>query len=389
MKILLDNSHSTIRGNSYDCVFSHYDPTGRVQDYVLTYLDELKNCGFSVVFVTTSPSIDYESLEKLKDRVATAIIRNNIGYDFGSYKTGIELLLSRQKPKRLLLTNDSVFGPMLSLQQIINNASRHDLYGITDSYDHHYHIQSYFLLYGSRVLDSPVFQAFWEKVELIENTQPDFKKKIILDYEVGGSQHFLDAGFSLGVEFEFTQLAQTVFNEYLADFKRSRHSKNTISPPFQLNFNSTHRYWKQLIKLGCPFLKRELLLFNPSNVDISDWPEIITSLTNYDIKHILRALRNFSGNDDFFYLTTPIDVASNLDESGQITLSIPESLMPYRGIFGTPEFRSFQFNENQYLNLYPDVNVAVMKGVAKSGLSHFKQYGATEGRRPCLARTTF
>lgn len=384
MKVLWQD-HTTKKSNWESiCVFSHYDPNGKVEDYVLHYLTVLQACGFSTVFVSTSPNLDSSSITKLRGKVIAIILRENVGYDFGSYKTGIEFALGKATPERLLITNDSVFGPLFSITKIVQQAENFDLFGITDSYDHHYHLQSYFILYGPRILKDPSFSSFWEHVELLDGTKLDLKRQIILKYEVGGSQHFIKQGFSTGVAFPFTELAKSVFDDFTILLEKSKSEPNTTIPPLSINYNATHRYWRKLIESGCPFLKRELLLANPSNTEISDWADVVTENSKYDLTLILNALRNFSGNDNFFFVTPPTEIAQKMDAEGYVKLCIASSLRPYQGMYGVPEMRGFRFVEQRYLQLYPDVQAAVMEGAIGSGLIHFKQFGASEGRNACL-----
>jgi len=42
------------------------------------------------------------------------------------------------------------------------------------------------------------------------------------------------------------------------------------------------------------------------------------------------------------------------------------------------------FNESEYLQLYPDVSIAVNRGLFKNGLDHYEKYGKEEGRNICI-----
>jgi hypothetical protein len=46
---------------------------------------------------------------------------------------------------------------------------------------------------------------------------------------------------------------------------------------------------------------------------------------------------------------------------------------------------TYSFNEEEYLEMYPDVADAVLKGKIKSGLTHYLRFGKEEGRRCCRA----
>ena len=59
-----------------------------------------------------------------------------------------------------------------------------------------------------------------------------------------------------------------------------------------LPLNITHFFWDYLIAdLGCPFLKRELLAFNPMGVPfLHQWQNVIERTTDYDTDLIARHL---------------------------------------------------------------------------------------------------
>jgi hypothetical protein len=52
-------------------------------------------------------------------------------------------------------------------------------------------------------------------------------------------------------------------------------------------------HWDRLITvLGCPFIKRELLLYNPLKVThVSRWRDVIRGVSGYDTELIARHLR--------------------------------------------------------------------------------------------------
>ena len=62
--------------------------------------------------------------------------------------------------------------------------------------------------------------------------------------------------------------------------------------------NSMHHFWDHLIiKMRCPFIKRELLARNPARVPyVYRWENAIRQVSNYDtnliVQHIQSSLRN-------------------------------------------------------------------------------------------------
>ena len=116
------------------CIFSSFSFSGEVEEYVFYYLDELKKAGFSTVFVSTS-ILPKRSVQRLSQYVCLIIERDNICPDFGSWKAGLSLL-DWDKLDAVVLTNDSVFGPLFNLDDIILSMNDgYDVWGISDNYE--------------------------------------------------------------------------------------------------------------------------------------------------------------------------------------------------------------------------------------------------------------
>ncbi|HYZ92930.1 MAG TPA: rhamnan synthesis F family protein [Actinomycetota bacterium] len=286
-------------------IFSHYDSGSRVGSYVRNYLDALRRAGFSIVFVTTSPRIDGDSLTWLQQQCAVVMRRRNVGMDFGSYKAGIALLTDRSRIERLLLANDSVYGPFRDLKPYLEdmNSKGADLWGITDSWEFQYHVQSFFLLFGRRAITSPAFQAFWDGVRLVQS-----KRFVIRKYEVGLTRAMLGAGLRCKVVCPSRNAADA----YVRDVRQKNilTTKTLTDVERQFNadvfglvlrgtpVNATHFFWEYLIReMSCPFIKRELLRKNPARIpSLQHWEKVIGEQSDYDtdliVEDLERVLRN-------------------------------------------------------------------------------------------------
>lgn len=385
IEVLHKNSLSN--NNRKWCIFSHFDDKSKVAEYIYLYLKELVINGYDIVFVTTSEAIDTESIFFLKKLTHTIIQRQNIGYDFGSYKTGIDFLQTNKlNASTLLLTNDSVYGPIQHLDSIFRAASSYDIFGITDSYDKHYHLQSYFLLYNEIALHSHAFKDFWGSVEYISGSAHEIKSKIIHEYEIGGSQHFIKNGLKLGAMHPFTSLLREKIEQYVKNLDEIKNVPQSTPPTFKVSTNPTHDYWDNLLNNGCPFIKRELLLRNPSNADISNWPSLIRKMSEFDPSVIISNLLSKEGGIDFFYDRTTSSIQKHLKSDGTAKLPLLSDLEPWREKFNLPESAQFQFDEVAYLNKNLDVKQAIMTGDVASGLLHYLANGLNEGRQVTLKR---
>lgn len=240
-------------------IFSHYDKDGLLDDYVLYYLDRLKFFA-DIVLVSTSP-LDSSMLEKI-NFCKQIIITENRGYDFGAWKTGMDAIsLETTLYEELILCNDSVYGPLFDLNSVFTARERDnsDIFSITDSHEIVYHLQSFFVIYQKKVWQHPFFKTFWSRYYFYEQ-----KYKLILNSEIGFMSKLLSFGFS--------------------------HS-SYCNIKVDNTFNPMQLAWKYLIEHQyCPFIKRELLIKNVMNVDISCWKKVVAN-TEYPIHLILNHIK--------------------------------------------------------------------------------------------------
>ncbi|MBV5346342.1 MAG: hypothetical protein JZU63_12935, partial [Rhodoferax sp.] len=162
-------------------VFVHYDRHGHVHEFVHHYLRELADCGFAIVFVTNSPTVGRDDVDRLEAVCALVVLRRNKGYDFGAYRDGIALIPNVESLDQLVLANDSVYGPLHRLGPMLDRmeVEKAEVWGATDSWQHAFHLQSYFVLFHSAALKSKAFADFWKNVRLVNS-----KTWVIHKYEI-------------------------------------------------------------------------------------------------------------------------------------------------------------------------------------------------------------
>jgi Rhamnan synthesis protein F len=272
-------------------VFCHYDRTGRIREDLRFYLAELARCGFGIVFVSNAPRLEQAEREFLQRHCAGVITRRNAGFDFSAWKDGLAAYgLPRPDTAMLVLANDSVYGPIRPLWPAIAaiDFSAADLWALTDSWQLRYHLQSYFLIAGPRVLGSPEWKRFWSTVRPLA-----FKRWVIRRFEVGLSQAMLRAGFRLAAVWPYETLLDATANAatgaagkagdplQAAGRRHERQIREAIADGLPLN--PTSDLWRGLIRRGYPFLKRELLRKNPTRVgDLWDWRALLAEVSEID-----------------------------------------------------------------------------------------------------------
>jgi lipopolysaccharide biosynthesis protein len=233
--------------NKKICIFAHFDSKQIIRDYVLLHLETLKNTGFEIILVSTS-GIKKEEYVKLEKLISTYIHKENLGYDFGSWIAGYNYLKNKFIPSELILTNDSVYGPFSDLNKIFTEMEKRklDFWGLTDSYEVKYHIQSYFLWISGNVLQSEIWKK-WVNSFYYYNSA--FKTSIVHKYEIGISRLIMQRGFKVGVYIDYFDLLKNVPEQEF--FNRG------IESTFK---NPTLNLWDILIlEKGFPYLKRNLI----------------------------------------------------------------------------------------------------------------------------------
>ncbi|SNT17472.1 Rhamnan synthesis protein F [Azospirillum sp. RU38E] len=286
-------------------VFNHFDMRGIIHEYVEFYLKELKKQGFSIVFTSNSPRFPEKSVEKLKPLVSVILWRRNVGYDFGAFKDGIAEIPDPQALDMLLITNDSMYGPLQDFAQVINRADpvEADLWGITDCWDGRFHLQSYFLLFHPQAIRSPAFAKFWGNL-------PYFRRKrwVVRYGEIGLTPFFLSYGVRCKAMFPYRSLISAITPKVEAYLAATSDEADPVRRRYVemigkclrdgVPLNQTHFFWDQLLTDGkCPFIKRDLLQHNPMAIPyLHKWQQLIGQVSNYDseliVKHLQTTMRN-------------------------------------------------------------------------------------------------
>lgn len=225
---VLEGDLGAIRAAGRVAVLATYDPSGALLPSVRRYSVELRRHGWAVVVVTASP----ESRAARSITEATVVIgRPNEGYDFGSWATALTMMPFLRSGPEVILTNDSMIGPLGSLGGVLHRAgeSPADVWAATSSLQVRPHLQSYFLRFRPGVLADPALVAFFDGVRHLTN-----KMAIVHRYEIGLSRALARAGISTAAGFPSATLGAGTANPTLVA-------------------------WDALLRAGYPFVKRTLL----------------------------------------------------------------------------------------------------------------------------------
>jgi len=279
------------------CIFAHYDQKNTVDEYVLYYLSELSIVTEKIIFVTVT-DIGIKDITKLKNLGVHVIKRENIGYDFYSYKVGFENIESEEYDE-LIICNDSVFGPLYPLQNIFNEMEyvECDFWGVTDSKIMSYHIQSYFIVFRKAILVSSELKRFFSEVIVLNN-----KNSIIEEYEVGLSRRLIEKKYrpAVYVKYEVTASDNTMELVIRGLKNPLKILKLFVKPMYYLSIavsdegNASVSFWEKLItQYRMPFFKKSLIMeFDGGAQRIKKLKEIMANKV-LDINYPIALIENY------------------------------------------------------------------------------------------------
>jgi len=161
------------------------------------------------------------------------IVRRNEGFDFGAWADVLRNDPALWNCPNLLFVNDSVIGPAQVGATLFPRLwkSGADLVGLIESYEHIRHFQSFFFMLNRRALDHQAVRDFWRSVVNFKS-----KDSVIKADELRCTALCAQSGLKTQAIYQKSILAHPV---------RTR--------------NPTIFHWPELIELGFPYIKIELL----------------------------------------------------------------------------------------------------------------------------------
>lgn len=242
------------------CIFVTFSADGSVYPHVLDYLAAIRSRGWGVVVIVATNGLarplppEFYSADGL-------IVRTNHGWDFAAWATAFTVIPALWTARSILLTNDSVYGPVsdTALDRTFTRvrASKGDVVALTDSYQAWRHYMSYFWVLTRSALSSPVVRGFFASVRSVQD-----KHEVVKRYELTQFARFSSAGLKVDILFP------------------------AVDEPEPKN--PTLHGWRDLLDRGFPFVKVQALRDRIDGVDVEDWrealrenPELITNISSH------------------------------------------------------------------------------------------------------------
>ena len=233
-------------------VFAHFSSQVHISKSDQFYISQLREAGFSVIVSSTctSNANDHQLLwSQWEEDIDGLITRPNFGFDFASWSVALKSTVLNDPnlhPSQIILVNNSMYGPLFPLAPILDElAGRGDIFGFTASREFSPHLQSYFLGFNQKTIESPEFRTFWTR-----RFGGVSKWSTIFRLELTWERFFVRRGF-----------VSAVFVEDTRNFYRN-----------PLTF-----LWKDLVSAGFPLVKKSLFTYNYDSIDVSDWKSFLSN----------------------------------------------------------------------------------------------------------------
>ena len=265
------------------CLFAQYHPQNRLRPPLLGYLRALRAAGFEVCLAASGtappPPADQAALAETGARL---FCRQNAGLDFGAWQYLIAQGCA-ERADQILLANDSVFGPFHPLAPILTRMqdAGHDVWGMIESEQRGWHLQSWFLHFsGNAFRDQAVQAVFAQDFAAMD------KEDVIGQGELALGRALVAAGLRCGAVIRFAD----------ATWFARRH-----------RINMMHLDWHHNLRtLGLPFVKAELLRDNPMRLPWAPaWPRALAE-AGADVEQISAYLRDYTAQPGDGRYRTPV-----------------------------------------------------------------------------------
>jgi len=175
-------------------VVAHFNQLGRLRQDTADALHIFGDFFDRILLVSTN--LDPAEKTKLPEFVELHV-RENIGYDFYSYRHGIKAIMNEATGWQITIMNTSfvfIDANKFHKEYLSARIARldFDCYGLTKSHEIAEHLQSFLITFSSRLTSDPEFAGWWEAMTPINERQ-----QVILKYEIGLSKRLIQLGYSL------------------------------------------------------------------------------------------------------------------------------------------------------------------------------------------------
>lgn len=171
-------------------VMAQFDPRGALGPHVRRQVEALAGAVDDLIVVSTSRLTD--GARSFLTRHARLLERENVGYDFLSYRAGLESV-DLEAYDEVTVCNDSYVGPLVDYPTVFETMAGRpaDFWGLSETDRIKHHVQSFFVTFRPSATTSAAFRDFWSGTEVLAD-----RSAVIRRYEVGMSRRLYRAGLT-------------------------------------------------------------------------------------------------------------------------------------------------------------------------------------------------
>lgn len=187
-------------------LYVHFNKFNDLSSHVEYQLTQLRPLFSKLVFISNSRLPDQKRDYLLQKGLITDYLqRENSGFDFAAWRDGMRWLGFDFLADfdSVTLMNDTCFGPLWDMKDVyarFENDPETDFWGMTNfraNQQFKEHLQSYYLSFSHRVIQSEVFQNFWIGIQNYTDVQD-----VINNYETQVTTNLTDVGFKYKAVFD-------------------------------------------------------------------------------------------------------------------------------------------------------------------------------------------
>lgn len=274
--------------------YVHFNKNDKVDDYVVYQLQQMRPV-FDTIILLSNSQVSTNDKNKFDGLYDKFIQRKNSGYDFAAWRDGMNAVGwdKLMNYDEVTVMNDTCFGPIYDFAPIYDKmqTKKVDFWGMTinlalkglvmDNHGNHIfapmHIQSYYMTFNKKVINSEVFKRFWTGVKEYKDVLD-----VIINYEITLTDLLSKQGFTYDSYYnavkDWGKKVATRSNADTNSFAAGNMKK------YNPGYTCTRPLWL-LKKVGdYPFIKTKAITMASSQV--SDIRDYIINNTSYPVQMI-------------------------------------------------------------------------------------------------------
>jgi hypothetical protein len=215
--------------------------------------------------VFSKNNFEFHVVQNIESQVSTestnTIFRKNRGFDLGAYRDVLRVISDTQS--EVLFLNDSIYWDVIQLDRLLSHLDNMNdgAYFLTDSHQPFHHFQSYFMFLKGKT-------AILQAKNWLGTIRNWHRKTAAIEFgELRNAKYFKDSAHIL---FPYSELIKSAELHYqkpdLSVFTKERLKFCLRNVRDGIPLNPTHHFYFELLQLGFPGIKRDLVKLNPSGI---------------------------------------------------------------------------------------------------------------------------